>query len=396
MVSALDPLGLPAVTQAVSGQRADDPLYIPAIQQVRTGVQKRGLLYIGDVKMSAQETRAFLVAGGDYYLCPLSRQQISPEELRVELAAMETEKRALAAVYRTEENGQQTLLAEGFVKEVAVQAECEGQPLVWCERRLFIRSVAQAEAQQAALDERLARVEAELNQYNVHKRGKKRYTEIAPLRQRLDALLSRQQVAGLLTIELTPDTIKTPKGVCRPVIRVTFTRNTAAIQALKAQLGWRVYATNCTEAQLALPQAVMAYRAQYLAEHSFARLKGSPLSISPIYLSDAQRVKGLIHLLSLALRVLTSLEFVVRQRLAKQAALLPGLYKGNSKRSTARPTAERLLEAFDNLTLSIIDLNSQRLFHLTELSELQLHILSLLTLPYNPYQALLAYLSNSP
>ena len=35
MLATLDPLGLPLVTQVVSGEKADDPLYIPAIDQVR-------------------------------------------------------------------------------------------------------------------------------------------------------------------------------------------------------------------------------------------------------------------------------------------------------------------------------------------------------------------------
>lgn len=52
MLAALDPLGLPLVTQVVSGEKADDPLYIAAIDQVRRGVGQGGLLYIGDCKLT--------------------------------------------------------------------------------------------------------------------------------------------------------------------------------------------------------------------------------------------------------------------------------------------------------------------------------------------------------
>ena len=38
------------------------------------------MLYIGDCKMGALSTRAFLHAQGDYYLCPLASKQ-SPEEV---------------------------------------------------------------------------------------------------------------------------------------------------------------------------------------------------------------------------------------------------------------------------------------------------------------------------
>src|SRR5690606_32919122 len=72
MLAALDPLGLPLVTQVVAGNQADDGLYGPAIERVRGVTGQTGLLYLGDSKMEALLTRAHLVAGGDYYLLPLS------------------------------------------------------------------------------------------------------------------------------------------------------------------------------------------------------------------------------------------------------------------------------------------------------------------------------------
>src|SRR5262245_31333738 len=71
MLSTLDPLGLPLATAVVPGHHADDPLYLPAVRQVRASVGQRGLLYVGDCKMAALETRTFLHAGQDGYLCQL-------------------------------------------------------------------------------------------------------------------------------------------------------------------------------------------------------------------------------------------------------------------------------------------------------------------------------------
>jgi transposase len=76
MLSALDPLGLPVATQIVSGERADDLLYIPAIEQVSQSLHEHGLLYVGDCKMAALETRAFVQAQQDYYLCPLASKHL--------------------------------------------------------------------------------------------------------------------------------------------------------------------------------------------------------------------------------------------------------------------------------------------------------------------------------
>lgn len=76
MVASLDPLGMPIVTQILSGKKADDPLYIPAIDEVRAGVGQRRVVYVGDGKLMAMATQAYLQAGGDYYPGPFSAVQI--------------------------------------------------------------------------------------------------------------------------------------------------------------------------------------------------------------------------------------------------------------------------------------------------------------------------------
>ncbi len=45
------------------------------------------------------------------------------------------------------------------------------------------------------------------------------------------------------------------------------------------------------------------------------------------------------------------MEFVVRQALIETQQSLAGLYDGNPKRKTARPSAEQMLQAFCDLTL---------------------------------------------
>jgi transposase len=88
--------------------------------------------------------------------------------------------------------------------------------------------------------------------------------------------------------------------------------------------------------------------------------------------------------------VLTLLEFIIRCRLAAQGAKLAVLYAGNLKRSTARPTAERLLEAFQEIALTIVQESHQIRRYLAPLSNLQFYILALLDFPQNIYTRLCA------
>src|SRR5436190_11487604 len=80
--AVLDPLGLPLATAVVPGNSTDDPLYVPAIQAVQQSLGVGGRTYVGDCKMAALATRAFVVAGGDFYLCPLSENQLSRAQRR--------------------------------------------------------------------------------------------------------------------------------------------------------------------------------------------------------------------------------------------------------------------------------------------------------------------------
>src|SRR5467141_3912618 len=60
MMGSLDPFGIPLATDVLSGERADDGLYIPVIDRIRRGLKQSGLLFVGDCKMSALDTRAYI------------------------------------------------------------------------------------------------------------------------------------------------------------------------------------------------------------------------------------------------------------------------------------------------------------------------------------------------
>ena len=69
---------------------------------------------------------------------------------------------------------------------------------------------------------------------------------------------------------------------------------------------------------------------------------------------------------------------MARRQLAVEQAHIAGLYAGNVKRETARPTAERLLDAFQEITLTVIELPDQTICHVTSLSPVQLRVLGIL------------------
>src|SRR3954464_5042524 len=172
--AVLDPLGLPLATAVVPGNVTDDPLYIPAIRAVRQSLGAGGRTYVGDCKMAALATRAFVAAGEDFYLCPLSESQISRAQRRALLQAVWDGTQALQPVWRPGPQGQpDELVAEGFAVDVALTAMVGAQEVRWTERRWLVRSQAYAQAQEAALERRLVKAEAALRDLPTRKQGKK-------------------------------------------------------------------------------------------------------------------------------------------------------------------------------------------------------------------------------
>jgi transposase len=405
MQAVLDPLGMPLATDVVSGERADDPLYRPCIERVQASLGRHGLLYVGDCKMASRDTRARIAAAGDYYLGPLPQVQLAAGEFDAALEAVCKGEHALSTVMRTGPQGDPEVSAEGYEYPVAMSQQGDGTVKNWTERRLVVRSVRQAQAAAAALRARVAKALAQIAALNQGGRGKKRWETVSALRQAVVAIVQRYSVEDLIWFRLHQHTTPRPVRAYRgQPARVEYDRHAtvearvdeAALEATMGRLGWRIYSTNQPLESLSLAQAVLAYRSEYQVERSFGRLKGRPLSLTPMYVQRDDHATGLMRLLSIALRVLTLLEFVGRRQLATAGAKLAGLYAGNPQRDTDRPTAERLLEAFQGITLTIIKGPHQTERHVTALSPLQQRILGILGFSSALYTRLCTVSSEPP
>lgn len=397
MLATLDPLGLPIATEIVSGQRADDPLYIPAIQQVRQTLSQSGLLYVGDSKMASLATRCFLQATGDYYLCPLGGTQLKAEAMQAYLDPVEQGAVELQEIHYDYADGHTALIARGYEQPQTRTGEWDGHTWTWSERQLVVYSLAYAQSAQQAFQARLEHAQTALAALNQSGRGQKAFPDEVALAQAAEAILTRYRVKDYVQLTYSQQVEqhavrryrdRPARMVERRRFQVNNTLDTEAIDQQIQSLGWRVYVTNHPAAALSLPQAVTVYRQEYLVEHSFGRLKGHPLSLSPMYLQREDHIKGLIRLLSMGLRLLTLVEFQMRQALADHQETLSGLYLGNPKRATARPTAELLLASFRDITLVMVNARGQTYAHLTALTPLQRRILQGLNFPINIYTQL--------
>jgi transposase len=292
------------------------------------------------------------------------------------------------------EGGEPEHIADGFAYTVTLAADCEGQRIEWQEQRRVVRSLKQAASQEKALEARLGKAEKAIADLNLRGRGRKRLDEDG-LRGAADAILERQGVAGLLAVEIVRETRTAHqraygKRAAGTVTAATFTagasRDAIACADAVRNLGWRVFA--CNDPGLGLAEAVLAYREEYLIERGFNRLRGKRLGMTPLFLSSTTRIKGLVRLLGIALRVLCLVEFAVRKALQEEGAKLDGIYAGNPKRATARPTTEMMLVAFRGLYLNVVSFNGVDRCRMTPLNAVQTRILGLIGFPATIYQGI--------
>lgn len=404
MVGTLDPLGLPVATDVVSGEKADDGLYIPIIDRIAIILSKAGLLFVGDCKMSALATRTHLRVMGHHYLMPLVMVGDTGREMRSWVQEAVDGKHSLIPVYAEDAQEGDEPLAQGYERTRRVIGQEGGQTIEWEERVFVVHSPVYAATLKRGLEKRLETATAKLEALTPpRERGKRQVTEEAALVTAANGILQQHKVEELLSYTFERQVERKVKyvgrgrgGAERPqreVERVRYQiagvmREEAAIDALQQTFGWRAYATDVAAEELSLPEAVLTYRQEWQIERSFHRLKGAPLSIFPMFVKRDDQVVGLTNLLSIAVRVLTLIEFVVRRTLKREGEQLVGLHKENPKKATARPTTERILQAFSNITLTVIQFPDLTVRHVTPLTPLQVRILELLGLSPDIYRSL--------
>jgi transposase len=405
MIGSLDPLGMPLATDVLSGERADDGLYIPLIQRIRTGWKTSGLLFVGDCKMSALETRAYLVRHQDLYLAPLPLTGATAAAMEAWITAGVTRGEAgeLQRIWRTNDRGHEGLAAEGYELERTCGAP--DSDLEWRERVVVVRSPLHANQQAAGLEKRLRHAETALTALTPPRgRGKRQITDEATLVAAIARVLKDQRVDGLLSVAWEKQVEQTTQYVGRGrgsvhrekrVLQKTryhithIARQADNIAELCQRFGWKAFVTNAAPKRLSLQEAVLCYRHEYRVERIFNRLK-SRVHIAPLFVKLNEHIEGLTYLLTLGVRVLTVTEFVLRRSLETEQAKLPGLHPENKHKMTDKPTAERILKAFSDISLTIIKnaAGEDLLRRLTPLSGLQEDILQRLGLGATLYRQL--------
>lgn len=406
MVGSLDPLGMPLATDVVSGQKADDKLYIPVIDRINAALDSDGHIYVGDCKMSAFSIRLHIKSLKNNYLSPLPLTGETKEKMPEWIDAGNEKDKAgeLTEVTVKNEKDEEIVIAKGYEFDREQSGDVDGETIEWKERVLIVKSVSHAESQAKSLEKRLETATQKLYELTPPPgRGRRQKKTEEELTQSIDAVLNQYRVNGLLDVEYEKEverkeqyigrgrgSANRPKKIIENVrYQVTMVnRKEEEIVDKKASLGWRAYATSVDAEELSLSDAVKCYRQEYRIERIFDRLKNR-LNIAPMYLKRDDQIIGLTHLLTLGVRVLTLVEYIVRKELRQENITLIGLQPEYPNRKTKNPTAEQILKAFSKINLTIIHTDTDTVFHLDPLSDMQKFILNSLKIDDLIYENLI-------
>jgi transposase len=407
MAAAAQPSGQLIACDVVPGNAADDPLYVPLVRRVRDQLGQKGLLYVGDCKMAALATRADVVAHGDYYLMPLPRTGETQTEFADWIEVVVAKRQTVVGLERVTEDDELEVFAVGYEFKRDLIAEVNGKRVSWKERVQVIQSEALAAKQSKALEERLRKAEAEIRALTPKVgRGQRQYREEGLLCEAISVIVEQHQVSGMLSVrwqrEEKEETRYQGRGrgganratQVQVIVRYQIEeieREEEVIELAKARLGWRVQVTNLKKKKHSLQQCVLTYNEGWSLERDFHLFKDVPLGIRPFYVREEDQIIGLTRLLTIALRVLTLFELQVRARLSEGSDELAGLYEGQPKRKTDRPTGTRLLKAIARLEITIVclDPRQRKEWQLTNLPPLLFRILELANLSAELYTRLI-------
>ena len=393
-LGTIDPVGIPLATATLSGESADAPIYLPIWKRMTQTIGRSDFLLVADSKLSSLSNRGQIHRDGGFYLCPLSMVGNRNALLRTWVLDPPTEVEDIVIDDKLWGHAFEIALGVWWIDESLAESDPKHR-ICWDERWLVIESQAFAKKQINGLEKRLNAAKRELD-----KLVKRPGTDLAKLDSKAQKILAQYRVTKFFRVDSTekisyeerqigpgrPGPKHHRKKVKVRDLRFNYSVQEDAIETEKKLAGWRIYVSNTPAGRLNLSQAAQHYRGQWQPEHGFHRFKKGMISALPIYLQVETRIPGLMLILAIALRFLTLAEYMVRKALSKEEEEgIAGLYNGNPKRKTKRPTTERMLKAFQNITLYCHTVQGQDAYEMTLLSSLQKKILRLMDIPQSIY-----------
>ena len=354
--------GVPVGHLPLDGNAAAVTSHLDNLTVLARTLPKGELLYIGDTKLDAPRNLLTIAARNGRFLCggalspPLQERYLA---MREELRPVD-DFPASQAKRRPEERDQYRAAEVPEHLDGAVDGKAVGLDY----RMVFVWSQSKARQGAATRERHAAEVRAE---FEAVERNLGRYslTTTEAIVRRLEAAKGKYPEGALFRYQL-----RQARG---GQFHLTWNLDADALQRRQALEGVYVLKTNLPGRTHPLAEVLRAYKGQSRVERRFHHLKG-PLAVAPMFLTNPDRIAGLLCVLVWALMVLALMERRVRRELGDEP--LYGLYPEG--RPSPPPTGPALLQGLSGLCVVIIHQGDEVARRLAQPDPVQRRIIQLL------------------
>jgi transposase len=402
MVSTLDSITLPMAIEIVKGAGPDADHYMTNIKRVQGILTEKGNLYVGDSQLGSIGNRYAIHSNEDYYLMPLNRKQCSQEELNSYLEQIDQDVEQLPGIFVETDEVRQPAYFQEVSTSLKMFHETATGCAEWMERRILVYSPKYAEGLIKSFDKRLNEAQAAIQKLVIPQKGRKIPKTEQELNIRVDRIIQQYDLMGCfeITCSQTVEYVQVQRYKNRQeetrehiTINLQIIQNEAFIKKHRQRLGWQVYGTNIPETLMETANLVKCYRDEYRIEHLFNSLINKDTGLLPLFLKKENRIKGLIRLLSIAIRFTVLIQYQVRTQLKQNGESICGIYPGNKGRSTENPTTSMILRAFRGVAVAMTKINNAPYIEMTPLTHTQEKLLKCMN-SSNAYQRILEVLKS--
>jgi len=381
--------GIPIGMNSYAGNQADVGVYWPFWQELSNSLGKTNFLYIADCKLSSKSNMLNIAKKKGFFLAPLAMNSTVKKRISDWIEEKDIQTEILKVDKKTGE-----VLYEGFERNSELLGE-DGHVLVL--RQFVIHSTSLYRTRSKGLDRRIKKTEADL-ELLVPKLNRGKLINKEAIEKKIEKIFKARKTASFFKVKIveTKEIIKKQVGRGRPspntkyknieksCFSFSYEINEEAVAKARKLGGYYILATNQLEGDLAIPQAFQAYKGEYKVEDTFRRFKGNVLQTVPMYLQKPERINAMLFLLTVAAQLLSLIDREAAHYLADKNDEMEGLFP--NKITTPRPKAERMMDAFSNISLICIAITGQKLELVTSLNSVQQKILRILNVPVELYR----------
>ena len=386
--------GVPVYFTSASGNTTDDTTHRQTWDLLHELAGRSDFLYVADCKLASSENMNYIARKQGRFITVLPRTRKEDQQFRQRLLKTPDAVDWKELYVQTKDR-----ICKGkVIKEVIDRVSVCSQDLLSEEgyRLFWYHSTRKAHHDAHRRIGRVQRATRELTELRDRLRGPKtRFGERKKVEQAVEDILNTCDVQSLLSTEIHEQ----EKATYRQARRGRPNKKTKYVKEVKKRfdLTWTLDPVRVAEEEacdgvfplisnvneMTAEEILRAYKRQPIIEKRFSHLK-TDFSVAPVYLQSVSRIQALLGVYFFVLIVQTLLERELRQAMARDKVESLPLYP--EYRACRRPTTRKILDLFEGVQRHELSISGQETeVMVTELSDVQKQILTLLGIPSTTY-----------